>query len=83
MRKAPAPQIHKEMNRMTRELSKLGGVPKWSASSAILLPEGTKISNTDPAVPRKPMSRRISPEAVAIFFTDLIRLTRIRPKVQV
>jgi hypothetical protein len=34
-------------------------------------------------VPRKPMSRRISPEAVAIFFTDLIRLTRIRPKVQV
>jgi hypothetical protein len=76
MRKAPAPQIHKEMNRMTRELSKLGGVPKGSASSAILLPAGSKISNTDPTVPRKPMSRRISPEAAAIFFADLIHLIR-------
>jgi hypothetical protein len=63
---------------MTRELSKLGGVPKGSASSAILLPAGSKISNTDAAVPRKPMSRRISPEAPAIVFAELNRLTRIR-----
>jgi hypothetical protein len=65
---------------MTRELSKLGGVPKGSASSAILLPAGSKISNTAPGAPRKPMSRRISPEAPAIFFAHLIRLTIIRWK---
>jgi hypothetical protein len=68
--------MHKEMNIITKELSKLGGVPKGSASSAILLPAGSKISNKDAAVPRTPMSRRIRLEALAIFFTDLIRLTR-------
>ncbi len=63
---------------MTRELSKLGGVPNGSASSAILLPAGSKISNKDAAVPRKPMSSRISLKPPAIVFAELIRLTRIR-----
>jgi len=66
------------MNRMRRELSKLGGVPKGSASSAILLPEGSKTSNNDAALPRKPTRRKIRPEAVVIVFAELIRLTRTR-----
>jgi hypothetical protein len=64
------------MNRMKRELSKLGGVPKGSPSSAILLPAGSKISNKDAAVPRKPIRRRIKLDAPTIVFAVLIRLTR-------
>ena len=63
---------------MIRELSKLGGVPKGSASSAILLAAGLMISNKDAAMPRKPMRRRVRPEAPTIVFVELIRLTRIR-----
>jgi hypothetical protein len=63
---------------MKRELSKLGGVPKGSPSSAILLPEGSKISNKDAAIPREPMRRRIRPEASTIVFAVFIRLTRKR-----
>ena len=61
---------------MTQELSKLGGVPKGSPSSAILLAAGSNISNNDAALPRKPTRRRISPEVLAIAFVELIRLTR-------
>jgi hypothetical protein len=53
---------------MTRELSKFGGVPKGSASSAILLPAGSKISNTDPAVPKKTNEQENQPRSRGHIF---------------
>jgi hypothetical protein len=59
-------------------LSKLGGVPKGSPSSAILVPTGSKMANMEITVPTHPNKSRNKPEIPATIFAALIRLTRIR-----
>jgi hypothetical protein len=63
------------MNRITRELNKLGGVPKGSPSSAILLATGSKIESNATAVPTMPLRKRTKPAVRAKIFTGCIRLT--------
>jgi hypothetical protein len=72
------PEPPRYTKRTERELSRLGGVPKGSPSSAILQPTGSMIQSKATAVATRPPTRRNSPKTRVTTFAALIRLTRIR-----